>query len=246
MSSRSDFGQTTALVLAGGLGTRLSSVVADRPKALAPVRGRPFLSYLLDQIRAAGVRRAVLCTGHLGDQIEAAFGGSYREVALEYSREATPVGTGGALALAAERVVGSSAPVLILNGDSYCGVDLEELWHWHHSRFAHATLVAVQVPDASRFGRLDLDAHGRIVGFHEKSAQPRPGLVNGGIYLVRTEALACIATGRPVSLEREVFPAWTRSGLYGFPTNGRFIDIGTPESFREAERFVRELTPEAA
>jgi D-glycero-alpha-D-manno-heptose 1-phosphate guanylyltransferase len=187
----------------------------------------------------------VLCTGHLGDQIEGTFGKSYRDVALEYSREPSPLGTGGALALASELVAGSP-PVLILNGDSYCDVDLEDLWHWHHARFSHATLVAVSVPDASRFGRLELGTHGRVVGFHEKSAQPSPGLVNGGIYLVRTEALACIAAGRPVSLEREVFPAWTKSGLYGFTTNGRFIDIGTPESFRDAERFVRELTPEAA
>jgi D-glycero-alpha-D-manno-heptose 1-phosphate guanylyltransferase len=245
LRSLSELRFATALVLAGGLGTRLSSVVADRPKVLAPVAGRPFLSYLLDQLRAAGIRRAVLCTGHLGDQIEAAFGSSYRDVALEYSREPDPAGTGGALARAAA-LVSESSPVLILNGDSYCDVDLEELWHWHHSRFAHATLVAVAVPDASRFGRLELDAHGRIVGFHEKSAQPSAGLVNGGIYLVRTEALAGIADGRPVSLEREVFPAWTKSGLYGFPTSGRFIDIGTPESFRDAESFVRELTPEAA
>ena len=244
MSASAPLCDATAVILAGGLGTRLRSVVADRPKVLAPVAGRPFLAFLLDQVHSAGIRRVVLCTGHLGDQIRESFGSSYRDVALEYSQEPEPLGTGGALRHALPLL--GSAAFLVLNGDSYCDVDLRRVWECHHLRPSHATLVVVPVADASRFGRVDLDAHGRIVAFHEKSARPGPGRVNGGIYVLRPEPLARIPEGGAASLEREVFPFLAQSGLYGFAAEGRFIDIGTPESFAEAERFVRELTTEAA
>lgn len=244
MTAAPELDGTTAVILAGGLGTRLRSVVADRPKVLAPVAGRPFLAYLLEQVRSAGVRRSVLCTGHLADQVQDTFGSSFRGMALDYSVETDPAGTGGALRNALPLL--DRAPFLALNGDSYCEVDLRRLWQWHHLRPAHATLVVVPVPDAGRFGRIDLDPHGRVVGFHEKSPRGGPGRVNGGIYVLRPEALSRVPEGRTVSLEREVFPALAQSGLYGFPAEGRFIDIGTPESFAEAERFVRELAMEAA
>jgi NDP-sugar pyrophosphorylase family protein len=237
-------GSATAVILAGGLGTRLRAVVSDRPKALAPIAGRPFLSYLLDQVRAAGVRRVILCIGHLGDQVRTAFGQAYRGVELVYSEEPSPIGTGGALRHALPLFDGS--PLLVLNGDSYCAVDLADLWSWHHERAAAATLVAVEVADASRFGRVELDPAGRVTGFREKSAAAGAGRVNGGIYIVSAGLLARIPDGRPVSLERDVFPGWTRGRFYGFPANARFIDIGTPESFAQAERFIREMALEAA
>ena len=104
MSAPYDLASTTAVLLAGGLGTRLRSVVDDRPKVLAPVAGRPFLSYLLDQVGAAGIRRVVLCTGYLGDQIRTVFGDTYEEIDLVYSHETEPLGTGGALRLAYEKI----------------------------------------------------------------------------------------------------------------------------------------------
>jgi D-glycero-alpha-D-manno-heptose 1-phosphate guanylyltransferase len=237
-------GSATAVILAGGLGTRLRAVVADRPKALAPIAGRPFLSYLLDQLRAAGIRRVVLCIGHLGEQIRAVFGSSYRGIDLVYSQEPSPIGTGGALRHALP-LLGES-PLLVMNGDSYCAVDLGELWSWHHLRSAPASLVAVDVADASRFGRIEVDRADRVIGFHEKSTDAIAGRVNGGVYLVAPELIARIPAGGPVSLEREVFPGWIEEGLYAFSANARFIDIGTPESFALAERFVRDLASEAA
>ena len=108
----------TAAILAGGLGTRLRSVVKDRPKVLAEIRGVPFLTYLLDQLAAAGVRDVVLCTGYMGEQVRSAFGDSYGGMCLSYSQESSPLGTAGALRLALPLFKSSS--VLVMNGDSFC------------------------------------------------------------------------------------------------------------------------------
>src|SRR5579862_6570201 len=118
-----------AVVLAGGLGTRLLSVVADSSKVIALVGGRPFLAYLLDQISAAGIGRAVICTGYLGEQIEGLFGKRYGALRIDYSREREALGTGGAVALAAEKMKASR--ILLMNGDSYCEADLRELMQAH-------------------------------------------------------------------------------------------------------------------
>jgi NDP-sugar pyrophosphorylase family protein len=225
----------TAAILAGGLGTRLRSVVADRPKVLAEIRGRPFLAFLLDQLADAGLRSAVLCTGYMGDEVRAAFGDSHRGMRLSYSQEPAPLGTGGAIRLAAEQL--SSATALVMNGDSYCQLDVGAFWADHCAAGSRATLALVRVDDASRFGQVELDASRRIVRFEEKGARSGPGWINAGLYLVDRSWLEAIPSGRAVSLEREVFPGWIARGLMGWPCAGPFLDIGTPESYREADRF---------
>src|ERR671910_3457055 len=125
----SGFSDLSVAVLAGGLGTRLRPVVSDRPKALAEIHGRPFLAYLLDQLSTAGCSRVVLCTGHLGEQIERAFDKRYRNLQISYSRETRPLGTGGALRLALPDLL--SDPVLVMNGDSFCATDLTSVRDWH-------------------------------------------------------------------------------------------------------------------
>jgi D-glycero-alpha-D-manno-heptose 1-phosphate guanylyltransferase len=224
----------TAVILAGGLGTRLRSRMADRPKVLAEVCGRPFLSYLLDQMRQAGVAGAVLCTGHLGDQVEAAFGPEYRGLRLKYSREETPLGTGGALRLAAPLL--DTGTALVMNGDSYFGADLSAFHSRHADRGADASLLLTRVPDTSRYGRVSMDDSGLIRSFEKKGAAPGPGWINAGIYLLDTGRLMSLPSDRPVSLEREAFPSWI-GWLYGHPAEGRFLDIGTPETLDEAQRF---------
>jgi NDP-sugar pyrophosphorylase family protein len=229
-----------AVILAGGLGTRLRSVVADRPKVLAPIGGRPLLTYLFDQLIAAGIREAVLATGYRGEQIEAALGTAYGPLRLRYSPEPSPLGTGGALRLAWPLLAGPSA--LVMNGDSYCQADLAALRAWHCERRAAATLLLAQVPQAGRFGRVDIDALGRVVAFKEKSGGNEPGWINAGIYLVEREFLSSIPADRVVSLEKDVFPAWIGRGLLGYPCAGcRFLDIGVPESYAVAERFFQEF-----
>lgn len=242
MTGSYQLSSTTAVILAGGLGTRLRSVVADRPKVLATVGGRPFLSHLLDQIGSAGIRSAVLCTGYLGEQIQELYGNSYNDIELVYSQEAEPLGTGGALRLAHSRIQSSS--ILVLNGDSFCDADLLDLWDWHHVHPAHVSVVTAQVPDARSFGRIDIDANDRITRFREKSSEPVPGKINAGIYLMHAAILGRIPCDRPVSLEQELFPKWVSAGgVYSYPTGAPFIDIGTPDRFALAEEFVRSLPP---
>jgi NDP-sugar pyrophosphorylase family protein len=235
MASPTDLDSLTAAILVGGLGTRLRASVRDRPKVLAEVLGRPFLAYLLDQLADAGVRRTVLCTGHLAGLVRDAFGPSYRGMELAYSEEQTPLGTGGALRLALPQL--DSDPALALNGDSYCQADLGGLLGFFRSQKAKAALLLAGVPDTSRYGRVAVDETGAVVRFVEKGGAAGPGWINAGIYVLGQEALGAIPENRPVSLEREVYPAFVGRGLYGWQGGGRFIDIGTPESYAEAAAF---------
>ena len=230
-----DLASVTAAILAGGLGTRLRSVVADRPKVLAEIRGRPFLAHLLDQLAAAGVRYVVLCTGYLGEQVQSLFGDSYGNLRLVYSQELSPLGTAGALRLALPLLKSDS--VLVMNGDSFCEADLRTFWAWHCARGADATLLLTQMPKTKRYGRVHVDAEGVVLSFDEKGDKRGTGWINAGIYLLNHRLLLTIPANRAVSLEREMFPAWIGRGLYGYRSEGRFLDIGTPKAYDVAERF---------
>ena len=223
----------TAVILAGGFGTRLRSVVSDRPKVLAEIGDRPFLEYLLDQLVAEGVKSVVFCTGYLGDQVQDRLGTSYRTLALRYSREPQPLGTGGALRLALPML--DTDPVLVMNGDSYCDARLDALATSHANRGAPATILLAETDDTRRYGRVEIDDQGCVLRFSEKTNDLNPGLVNAGIYLVSRTLIGSIASGRAVSLEREVFPEWIGRGLCGFRSQGRLWDIGVPESYARAD-----------
>jgi D-glycero-alpha-D-manno-heptose 1-phosphate guanylyltransferase len=231
----SDFSKITTAILAGGLGTRLRSVISDRPKVLADVGGRPFLTYLLDQLRAVGAARVVLCTGYLGEQIQSVLGDRYKEIELIYSQESSPQGTAGALRLALPLL--GSGSVLVMNGDSFCQANLKALATVHRIRPAKATLLLVNVLDTSRFGRVEIEPEGQITGFVEKQKEGGPGWINAGIYLLEPPFLESISSAPNGSLERDVFPAWIGRGMFGYRSPGRFLDIGTPESYAEAQDF---------
>jgi NDP-sugar pyrophosphorylase family protein len=226
----------TAAILAGGLGTRLRSVVTDRPKVLAPVCGRPYLTYLLDQLAAASVREVVLLTGHAADQVRDTLGETHAGLRLMYSAEPIPLGTGGALRNALPHL--SAQTVLLLNGDSYCDVDLTAFVHFHRAEPAGASLVLVRVPEASRFGQVRGGRTGRILRFEEKGEAQGPGWINAGVYLIDRALLAGVPPGRALSLERDLLPGWVAERqVRGYRCDGRFLDIGTPESYAEAEEF---------
>lgn len=231
----------TAIILAGGQGTRLRSVVADRPKVLASVAGRPFLTYLLDQIGRIGIRRVVLSTGHLAEQFADAIGGEYHGIAIEYAQETEPLGTGGAIKFAGQFV--DSPHALVMNGDSYFDADLAGYLHWHQAGGQDASLLLVEVPDASRFGTVRLQADGvRVSAFLEKQPVPMPGHINAGVYLLRREMIGEIPDGL-CSIERDVFPRWLeRFDVRGWVTDGEFIDIGIPEEYRRSHDFMARVT----
>ena len=231
----------TAAILAGGLGTRLRAAVPDRPKVLAAVNGRPFLAYLLDQLAAAGLRRVVLCTGHLGWQVRRELGARHAGLELVYSQEETPLGTGGALRLALPHLAAPTA--LVLNGDSYCRCDLAAFHRRHRAGDARASLVVVEMADCSRFGRVETSAGGRITAFAEKDPAVGAGLINAGVYLLDTSLLDQAPPGRALSLERDLLPAWLAEGVMSFPSPGPFLDIGTPESYARASAFFGGLEP---
>ncbi len=231
----------TAVILAGGLGTRLKTVVKDQPKVLAEVNGRPFLKYLLDQLANWHIEKIVLCTGYLGDQIETFFGNQYRSAQLVYSKEPEPLGTGGALRFALPLL--NSEQVLVLNGDSYCDADFTDLLDWHTVKHSSATVYLCKMHDTSRFGRVQVTGTGEIIKFDEKDGQvTQPGLINAGIYLINRKFLDTIPDKKPCSLEREIFPGWIGQHFFGYRTDSAFLDIGTPESYAAASVFLTKLT----
>ncbi len=225
------------LILAGGRGTRLQSLPGDVPKPLREVRGRPFLSYLLDQVRNAGARRAVLALGYKPDAFRDFVRAETSDrFALEISVEPEPLGTGGAMRAALPLLATES--ILAMNGDSYVDADLGRLAAAQRRRDARITILLAQVEDASRYGGVEIDAQGAVLRFVEKG-RVGPGLINAGVYILRRQVLEEIPAGRAVSLEREVLPAQVGRGFYGEPAEVPFLDIGTPESYRAAEAFFR-------
>jgi NDP-sugar pyrophosphorylase family protein len=236
----SALGELPVLILCGGLGTRLRPVLADRPKALAPVAGRPFLELQIELLRDQGARHFVLCVGHRAGQVQEAFGdGSRFGVRIDYSLEGDRLlGTGGAIKLA-ERFFEPAA--VVVNGDTYLDVDHNRVVRHHalarRESGAVATLTLARLDDARRFGTVDLDPAGQFVtGFREKdvSAGVRPGWLNAGAYVIERELLDRIPAGEVRSVERDVFPAALRDGcrIAALACDRPFYDIGTPDDLR--------------
>jgi len=229
---------TTAVILAGGLGARLRSVVTDRPKVLAPVQGKPFIAYILDQLAKAGIKDVILCTGYLGEQVKATLGSTYGSLRLVYSQEKELLGTGGAVRLALPLI--KTDPLLVMNGDSYCEADLQAFYRQHQTTQADASLLLAPLPDTRRYGRVEVEENGCILRFMEKGQSTSAGWINAGIYLLSRLFLQAIPAGQAISLEKDVFPDWIGRGLFGFPSSGsggRFLDIGIPEDYAIAEEF---------
>ena len=225
-----------ALILVGGKGTRLKNCVSDRPKPMADVSGRPFAEWLVLALRAQGLRRVVFCTGHKAGVIRAHFGdGSNWEMDIACSQEPSPLGTAGAIRYAVAHV--HTDPFLILNGDSYCPADFRRMCEFHRQNRARATLWLVSMDDCRRYGSVETDDRGQVLGFREKSETAEPGQINAGIYLLQREVVESIPPGRAVSIEREVFPGLIGRGLYAVAGDGPFIDIGTPESYQGSHGF---------
>jgi D-glycero-alpha-D-manno-heptose 1-phosphate guanylyltransferase len=223
-----------AVVLAGGLGTRLRSVVPDLPKPMAPVAGRPFLEILLSSLARQGVARVVLSVGHRAAQIVEHFGAAYDGLEIDYAVEDSPLGTGGAVRLALSRC--RSEPVLVLNGDTFLELDLPALWAcWRADRAP--VVVAREVEDTARFGRMRIE-DGRVIAFAEKGVAG-PGTINGGVYLVPRDLLDGFEPGRAFSIESDFFtPQAGRRTIRAFVARGRFIDIGVPDDYARAQSLL--------
>jgi len=229
----------TAVVLCGGLGTRLREVLPNKPKVLAEINGVPFIYYLLRKIEKTGCRNVILCTGHLAEQVESLLGYEYGELTIVYSKETSPMGTGGAL-LNAEQYITTNY-VLVMNGDSFVECDLRDYYYWHIQVGAKLSMIVKKTSDTSRYGSLSLSAERQITKFQEKVCNyKREGkFINVGVYLMDHRILQKIPKKLPVSLEKEVFPKLLSEGVFGYRIDGRFIDIGTPQSLAEAQEYFR-------
>ena len=221
-----------AIVLAGGLGTRLRGVVDDVPKPMAPVQGRPFLAFVLDQLVDAGFHTAILAVGYRHQAIRSYFGENYRGLALLYSVESEPLGTGGAIRLAC--VLVTTRDVFVLNGDTYLELDFRALLDAHARGRALLSLAVCQVPDVARYGALEV-SEGIVRGFREKG-RSGPGWINGGVYVLGPELGDRFPPLGAFSFEHEVLVPQVQSiRPLAFPTSGLFIDIGIPEDYARVQ-----------
>lgn len=226
-----------AIVLAGGLGTRLRQVVADVPKPMASIAGRPFLEILLGSLARKGFARVVLSLGFMAEKISDHFGARFAGMDIAYVVEDTPLGTGGAIRLALE--VCTQDHVFVFNGDTYLDLEvqsLEEQWEVK----GHPLVVGRLVPDTSRYGRLVVDGE-RVTCFAEKGIAG-PGLINAGCYVLATDALAKFPLNQPFSIETDyLVPEVTSATVEVFVTEGMFIDIGIPEDYARAQTLLVDL-----
>lgn len=228
-----------AIVLAGGFGTRLAHVVPDVCKPMAPVAGRPFLRFIMDQLAAAGFDRVVVADGYRREQIEDFFGSAYRGMSIEYSPEETPLLTGGAVKRALSRC--ESDWVFVLNGDTWLDVDFEvmEAAAANVPDSVTAVIAVKRMRDFERYGTVDVNACGSLTAFHEK----RPceeGLINAGVYLLRLDALDDMP--EKFSLESDHFERVVGDGaLRAVECAGGFIDIGVPEDYELAQTMLAPL-----
>lgn len=220
-----------ALILVGGMGTRLSPVIGNMPKAMADVAGRPFLSYLLDQLKGQGFCDICLAVGYRSEIISDYFkDGSDFGVNLTYSKEVQPLGTGGAIKRAAGKL---SKEFLVLNGDSYLDISFSDLISFHREKMALVTLALTECVKADRYGLVHLGINNKIIGFREKVPAVQGSTINAGLYVVNNLCLSDVPENVPVSFERDILPHYVNKGLYGMKVQSFFIDMGTPSSYEQ-------------
>lgn len=229
-----------AVLLVGGMGTRLRSVLPSTPKPLALVGDKSFLELLIQQLRHQGVRRLVMCTGYLADRIENEFGdGQAWDVEIKYSQEPNPLGTGGAVKLAQQHLGGVS-DFLVMNGDSFLEIDFQQLIGFHGTHGGLVSMTVLKAKNTSRYGTVLVDETNRVTGFLEKTGDDGPGLINAGVYVFNRSVFEHVED-RPASLEKDIFPRLLDHGIYALEQGGMFIDIGTPEDHARAQQLCDRL-----
>lgn len=228
-----------AILLAGGLGTRLRSVVSDRPKPMALIEGRPFMEYVTRELVRSGITDIIFAVGYKGSMVEEHFGdGEQFGFHASYAYEETLLGTAGAIKNAGRFV--TEDRFFALNADTFYQIDYSRLTRLLDSQELDMALVLREVPDVSRYGRAVLDGDGILTAFNEKTEEAGKGTINGGIYLMKRELLERIPEGK-VSLENDMIPQWLKENLRlgGFVNDGYFIDIGIPEAYYQFQEDVR-------
>jgi D-glycero-alpha-D-manno-heptose 1-phosphate guanylyltransferase len=228
---------TEAIILAGGLGTRLRDTVPDLPKCMAPVAGRPFLSYVIDYLRMQGVEHFIFSLGYKGEVIENYLIEHYPTLDYTVVLEEEPLGTGGAIHLAIQKVRGSN--VVVANGDTLFKVNLQELFAFHTAMNAECTLALKHMQHFDRYGVVETNDKGKITSFKEKQFY-ESGLINGGMYLLNKEKFLQHSFTQKFSFEKDYLEKqYTQEDFYGLAQEGYFIDIGIPEDYSRAQQDLK-------
>ncbi len=228
-----------AIILAGGLGTRLRAAVPDKAKAMAPIDGRPFLEYQLQYLNKWGVRKVVVAAGYRSGQIMEYFGHAYKGMHIAYSVEEVPLGTGGAIISALPLI--KESVFLVLNGDTYFDVNLKRLDDFRKIHIATLCMALKFMDHPSRYGRVEINPSNRITGFREKApAGEGPGLMNGGLYMIDRALLEKYPIPERFSFEKEFLQKYFgKEAFYGMKCHSYFIDIGLPEDYKTAQNDLK-------
>lgn len=229
---KSEIGNIPTIILAGGLGTRLRSVIQDLPKPMAPVNGKPFLHYIFQYLSKQGISHVILSVGYKHESIKDFFGSSYLDIAIEYSVEEEPLGTGGGIKQAFDLV---QQEAFVLNGDTFFDVDLRELKQFSNHTNADIAMSLKQMSNFDRYGIVVRDELDRAQSFEEKRFT-ESGFINGGAYLIQKKLFDKIEVVQKFSFEKDVLEKYVRSlNFFGKEFDGYFIDIGIPEDYNKAQ-----------
>ena len=225
------------VILAGGEGTRLRKVLSDRPKPMAEINNRPFLDILIEHVSSYGFKRFILCTGYKADFIQKYYNSANIPQTILFSEETIPLGTGGAVKNAEKFI--QSNPFLVMNGDSFCPINMYEFVDFHKQNDSFLSMVIVESENLKDFGLLALDRSQKIINFKEKIEREGKSYINAGIYLFDKDVLTMIPQHVKYSLEYDLFPKLVGGEFYGFITKENLMDIGTPERYEHAKKFFK-------
>jgi D-glycero-alpha-D-manno-heptose 1-phosphate guanylyltransferase len=228
---------TEAIILAGGFGTRLQKVVSNVPKPMAEINGEPFLNYIFYKLKKEGIKTVVLSVGYLSQHIINYYKEEFAGIKIYYSIENTPLGTGGGIKLALDFC--KQNEILVLNGDSFFNVSIQELYSKHFANISVCSLALRVVENSERYGSVEINEHNRIVDFKEKNSEPNKKenqkKINGGVYILNKKHFIENSPSGNFSIEQNYFQALHKTEkFYGFPFHNYFIDIGIPESYNQA------------
>jgi D-glycero-alpha-D-manno-heptose 1-phosphate guanylyltransferase len=227
------------VILAGGLGKRLHSVTGGGQKVLVKIGDKPFLEILIDYIASQGGRRFILCVGHGSDEVEAYFKNKYQDREIIFSKEETPLGTGGAIKQGSLHV--KTDNFLAMNGDCFCVIDYNALIAFHQQQKSKATLAVTLMPDARDYGTIEIAPDRTIEAFKEKQPETREAFINTGTYCFDRKVFSLVETSAKFSIEYDFFPHLVNKSFYAFEVENRFIDIGTPDRYSWAQEHLKSL-----
>lgn len=227
-----------AIILAGGFGTRLNSLIKQIPKPMAPIKNRPFLEYIFDYLEIQKISKIILSVGYKAEIIRQYFGNTYNTISLRYCVEKSPLGTGGAIKKTLE--MASERNVLVLNGDSFFALNLNEMLEIHLIKNADVTIALKPMKNIDRYGTVKIE-NGWITSFEEK-AVVKKGLINTGVYLFRSDIFSDLEFPETFSIERELFEKRvSKMHIAACISNGFFIDIGVPDDYEKAKTMLKEI-----